>query len=80
MRGQLEVNLNGIGTWKGRNIIAGLAIVHGEWDPLLSWPCKLQADILLRDQPDDINEVTKNVHNFNGFTTSLYSNCRQKTL
>ncbi|KAJ6637563.1 TNF receptor-associated factor 2 [Pseudolycoriella hygida] len=54
---RLDVSLNGIGTWKGRNIIACLTVVNGEWDPLLVWPCKLQADIILRDQPDNLNDA-----------------------
>lgn len=53
----MDVNLNGIGTWKGRNLIACLTVVAGEWDPLLSWPCKLQGDIILRDQPNDLSLV-----------------------
>lgn len=54
----MDINLNGIGTWKGRNIIACITVVSGEWDPLLVWPCKLQADIILRDQPDDLTQVS----------------------
>ena len=56
---QLDVSLNGIGTWKGRNIIACLTVVYGEWDRLLVWPCKLQADIILRDQPDNLDDVRR---------------------
>ncbi|XP_037028600.1 TNF receptor-associated factor 1 [Bradysia coprophila] len=54
---RLDVSLNGIGTWKGRNIIACLTVVNGEWDRLLVWPCKLQADIILRDQPDNLDDA-----------------------
>lgn len=54
---QLDVHLNGIGTWRGRNILACLTVVPGEYDPLLAWPCKLKADIILRDQPDDLTKV-----------------------
>lgn len=32
--------------------------MNGEWDRLLVWPCKLQADIILRDQPDNLDEVS----------------------
>lgn len=46
---QLDLILNGIGKWKGRNMLAGLSVVPGEWDPLLQWPCRLKADIILRD-------------------------------
>jgi TNF receptor-associated factor 3 len=59
---RLDVYLNGIGTWKNRNLIACLTVVNGEYDTLLPWPCKLKADILLRDQPEDINnaiDITK---------------------
>lgn len=54
---RLDVNLNGIGTWKGRNLIAGITVVNGEYDSLLPWPCKIEADIILRDQPDDLKDV-----------------------
>jgi len=53
----LDVNLNGIGTWKGRNLIACLTVVDGEFDTLLPWPCKLKADIILRDQNLNLNEA-----------------------
>lgn len=55
---RLDVHLNGIGTWKNRNLIACLSVVNGDFDTLLPWPCKLKADIILRDQPDDLNEAT----------------------
>lgn len=55
---RLDVYLNGIGTWKNRNMIACLTVVNGEYDTLLPWPCKLKADIILRDQPDDLNNAT----------------------
>lgn len=54
---QLKVALNGFGTWKGRNLLASLNVIGGEWDALLAWPCKLRADIALRDQSPDGNEV-----------------------
>lgn len=54
---QLDVYLNGIGTWKNRNIIACLTVCNGEYDTLLPWPCTLKADIVLKDQPNDIKEV-----------------------
>uniref|UniRef100_A0A1B0D0T4 MATH domain-containing protein n=1 Tax=Phlebotomus papatasi TaxID=29031 RepID=A0A1B0D0T4_PHLPP len=53
----LEVFLNGIGTWKGRNIIACLSIVPGEYDTLLSWPVRIEAEITLRDQPETLSEA-----------------------
>lgn len=55
---RLDVFLNGIGTWKNRNLIACLTVVAGEYDTLLPWPCKLKADIILRDQPEDLNNAT----------------------
>jgi TNF receptor-associated factor 3 len=55
---RLDVHLNGIGTWKNRNMIACLTVVNGDFDTLLPWPCKLKADIILRDQPDDLNQAT----------------------
>lgn len=55
---RLDVYLNGIGTWKNRNLIACLTVVNGEYDTLLPWPCKLKADIILRDQPEDLNNAT----------------------
>lgn len=55
---RLDVYLNGIGTWKNRNLIACLTICNGDYDTLLHWPCKLKADIFLRDQPDNINNAT----------------------
>lgn len=48
--------MNGIGNWKGRNLIACLTVVNGEYDTLLPWPCKLEADIILRDQPENLND------------------------
>ncbi|XP_013098657.2 TNF receptor-associated factor 3 [Stomoxys calcitrans] len=56
---RLDIYLNGKGTWKGRNMIACLNVIAGEYDPLLPWPCRLQADVIIRDQtlnqlePDD---------------------------
>lgn len=55
---QLDVLLNGLGTWKGRNMLACLNVVKGEWDALLQWPCKLRADIILRNQSDDPSSVS----------------------
>lgn len=49
--------MNGIGTWKGRNIIAELTMVAGEYDTLLTWPCKIEADLVLRDQPMDLSKA-----------------------
>ena len=47
------MNLNGIGTWRGRNAILCLNVLNGEYDALLPWPCTLSATITLRDQPDE---------------------------
>ncbi|CAG5057853.1 unnamed protein product [Parnassius apollo] len=46
-----EVNLNGIGKWKGRHITCTVRLVTGPYDPLLEWPCDLNINIVLRDQP-----------------------------
>ncbi|XP_059617427.1 TNF receptor-associated factor 3 [Phlebotomus argentipes] len=54
---RLEVFLNGIGTWKGRNIIACVSIVPGEYDTLLPWPVRIEAEITLRDQPENPSEA-----------------------
>uniref|UniRef100_A0A182K2V3 MATH domain-containing protein n=1 Tax=Anopheles christyi TaxID=43041 RepID=A0A182K2V3_9DIPT len=47
---QAEASLFGIGTWRGRNLIAGLTILPGPYDALLEWPARLTATICLRDQ------------------------------
>ncbi|XP_055845788.1 TNF receptor-associated factor 5 [Episyrphus balteatus] len=61
---RVEMYLNGKGSWKGRNIIACLNVIPGEYDPLLTWPCKLQADVLIRDQntdPTGVQDYVKTV-------------------
>lgn len=62
---RLDVHLNGLGTWRGRHVLACLTVVPGgDWDTLLAWPCKLRADIRLRDQPADVraaNDVRKTI-------------------
>ncbi|XP_055606944.1 uncharacterized protein LOC129754753 [Uranotaenia lowii] len=50
---RLEASLNGIGTWRGRNLIVGLIVVNGYYDNLLEWPCTLKGVLTLRDQPQD---------------------------
>ncbi|XP_004520905.1 TNF receptor-associated factor 3 [Ceratitis capitata] len=47
---RLDIHPNGKGTWKGRNLIACLNVLAGEYDALLPWPCRLQADIIIRAQ------------------------------
>lgn len=54
---QAELNLNGIGKWKGRHLTAAVFIVPGEYDPILSWPANLQADIIFKDQKPQGKEV-----------------------
>ncbi|XP_055522781.1 TNF receptor-associated factor 1 isoform X1 [Wyeomyia smithii] len=49
---RLEASLNGIGTWRGRNLIVGLIVINGFYDNLLEWPCVLSGTVTLRDQPD----------------------------
>ncbi|CAH0718887.1 unnamed protein product, partial [Brenthis ino] len=46
-----EVNLNGIGKWKGRHLTCTVRLVSGPYDPLLEWPCDLKVSIILKDQP-----------------------------
>ncbi|KOB78396.1 Uncharacterized protein OBRU01_02425 [Operophtera brumata] len=45
-----EVNLNGIGKWKGRHITSTVRLVSGPYDTLLEWPCDLALNIVLKDQ------------------------------
>ncbi|KAG7304671.1 hypothetical protein JYU34_010017 [Plutella xylostella] len=52
-----EVNLNGIGKWKGRNITGTVRLVGGPYDPLLQWPCQLTVNIILKDQAADRNQA-----------------------
>lgn len=54
---QLDVVLNGLGKWKGRNLLSCLTVVKGEFDALLPWPCNLKADIILRNQSRDSASV-----------------------
>lgn len=58
---RMDLLLDGFGTWKGRNILACVTVIPGEWDSLLSWPCRLNTDIILRDQTDDITMVISNI-------------------
>ncbi|XP_018795562.1 PREDICTED: TNF receptor-associated factor 3 isoform X1 [Bactrocera latifrons] len=53
---RLDIHPNGKGTWKGRNLIACLNVIAGEYDALLSWPCRLQADIIIRAQFNNAEE------------------------
>lgn len=46
-----EINLNGIGKWKGRHITSTVRLVTGAYDSLLDWPCDLNINIVLKDQP-----------------------------
>ncbi|XP_017156149.1 TNF receptor-associated factor 3 isoform X1 [Drosophila miranda] len=54
---RLDIYLNGKGTWKGRNMIACLNVLSGEYDPLLAWPCRLQAEVVIRDQCSNLVEA-----------------------
>ncbi|KAH8366521.1 hypothetical protein KR084_000120 [Drosophila pseudotakahashii] len=61
---RLDIYLNGKGTWKGRNMIACLNVLSGEYDPLLAWPCRLQAEIIIRDQcsnPAEAEDYVKTI-------------------
>ncbi|XP_035909174.1 TNF receptor-associated factor 2 isoform X1 [Anopheles stephensi] len=57
---QMEASPYGIGTWRGRNLIAGLTVIPGPYDDLLEWPCRLTATLILRDQPEK-REDARNV-------------------
>lgn len=54
---QAEINLNGIGKWKGRHITCTVRLVPGPYDPLLEWPCDLNINIVLKDQPANRSQV-----------------------
>ncbi|XP_053950279.1 TNF receptor-associated factor 3 isoform X1 [Anastrepha ludens] len=54
---RLDIHPNGKGTWKGRNMIACLNVIAGEYDALLPWPCRLQAEIIIRDQYTSTEEA-----------------------
>ncbi|XP_067636592.1 TNF receptor-associated factor 3 [Eurosta solidaginis] len=61
---RLDILPNGKGTWKGRNLIACLNVIAGEYDALLPWPCRLQADIIIRDQhcsSEDAQDYVKTI-------------------
>lgn len=58
----MDVILNGLGKWKGRNLLAGLSVIPGEWDALLPWPCTLKADIILRKQSGDSVSIPSNAN------------------
>ncbi|XP_060806484.1 TNF receptor-associated factor 3-like [Amyelois transitella] len=52
-----EVNLNGIGRWKGRHITCTVRLVGGSYDSLLEWPCDLTVNIALKDQPNNRSQA-----------------------
>ncbi|XP_030023360.2 TNF receptor-associated factor 3 [Manduca sexta] len=57
-----ELNLNGIGKWKGRHITSTVRLVGGPYDPLLEWPCDFTINIVLKDQPANrrqANDIVK---------------------
>lgn len=50
--------------WKGNNMIACLNVLAGEYDQLLEWPCRLKADIILREQgvqPTNTEDYVKKI-------------------
>ncbi|XP_052900949.1 TNF receptor-associated factor 3 [Anopheles moucheti] len=57
---QVEVGLDGIGNWRGRNMVIGVVVQPGPYDTLLKWPCRLNATLILHDQADD-REHRKNI-------------------
>lgn len=52
-----ELNLNGIGKWKGRHITSTVRLVAGPYDALLEWPCDLNINIVLKDQPNNRSQA-----------------------
>ncbi|CAH0591713.1 unnamed protein product [Chrysodeixis includens] len=52
-----ELNLNGIGKWKGRHITSTIRLVAGPYDALLEWPCDLSVNIVLKDQPNNRSQA-----------------------
>ncbi|GLV37084.1 TNF-receptor-associated factor-like [Carabus blaptoides fortunei] len=46
---RLEVFLNGIKKWRGRHVIISLQVLKGEWDPVLIWPCHIEAKIIVKE-------------------------------
>lgn len=80
------MHLNGKGNFKGRNIIACINVLHGEYDPLLPWPCRLKADLIIRDQADklenavDFAKVVSIKRKNDDFTTNQYFHIPHKLL
>ncbi|XP_073954383.1 uncharacterized protein [Choristoneura fumiferana] len=52
-----ELNLNGIGKWRGRHITCTIRLVGGPYDALLEWPCDIPVNIVLRDQPNNRSQA-----------------------
>ncbi|XP_050303619.1 LOW QUALITY PROTEIN: TNF receptor-associated factor 5 [Anthonomus grandis grandis] len=50
--------LNGLQKWKDRYALACIHVLKGEYDPLLAWPCAIDASITLRSLNAD-KSVTK---------------------
>ncbi|XP_053668853.1 TNF receptor-associated factor 3 [Anopheles marshallii] len=50
---QVEVDLNGVGPYRGRNMSAGVLVLSGPYDALLNWPCRFNATFILHDQCAD---------------------------
>lgn len=48
-RVRLQVHLNGLKKWRGRHMLACLHVMKGDYDDLLTWPCKIEANIILKD-------------------------------
>lgn len=78
--------MNGKGNFKGRNILACINVLHGEYDPLLPWPCRLRADLIIRDQPGnlenavDFAKVVSIKRKNDDFTNSQYFHIPHKLL
>ncbi|XP_017776354.1 PREDICTED: TNF receptor-associated factor 5 [Nicrophorus vespilloides] len=46
---RLLVFLNGLRKWKGRYLLACIQVMKGDYDDLLKWPCKIEANVVLKD-------------------------------
>lgn len=47
--------------WKGRNLLAGIHVLKGEYDLMQKWPCSLEANITIHYLQDRIN-VSSSYH------------------
>ncbi|CAH0664641.1 unnamed protein product [Chilo suppressalis] len=52
-----ELQLNGIGKWKGRHMTCTVRTISSPHDALLEWPCDISITIALKDQPANRNQA-----------------------